>query len=376
MPKTPETTPATPSGISRRSILAMPVAAAGAAALGAPGTRLAFAQGASVTAVMPGVFIPDAARAVITDQTGIALENVPYVSPTDTLAKLLAPGGTGRYDLMISVTEFVRGPVMGASAGSESAMALDMAKIPNAASIAPLFADDVVTRDGRTYLLPLVWGYDSVIYNRDRLDEDSALTQSWGVLFDDAHAGRVALRDDAYQSIMLTALHLGHEDPAAIDATELNEVVDFLIAKKGNFRTLWSAFGEAVNLIASGEVDALYGWISMRAALAGQGHNVANNWPSEGLLVWSQSAFVPADSPNAEAAHEVIDAMLSLDYGQALVGATDYPTTSAAVAESFPPEERARLGLDIVERGVKIVPMGFPENLDRWIEAWGRFKAA
>lgn len=376
MPKKSEQIPANATGMSRRNFLAMPALAAGAAALGAPGARFAFAQGAPVTAVMPGVFIPDAARAVITEQTGIALENVPYVSPTDTLAKLLAPGGTGRYDLMVSVTEFVRGPVMGASAGSESAMALDMSKIPNASSIAPLFADDVVTRDGKTYLLPLVWGYDSVIYNRDRLDEDSALTQSWGVLFDDANAGRVALRDDAYQSIMLTALHLGHENPAAIDDAELNEVIDFLISKKGNFRTLWSAFGEAVNLIASGEVDALYGWISMRAALAGQGHNVGNNWPSEGLLVWSQSAFVPANSPNAEAAHEVINAMLSLEYGQALVGATDYPTTSSAVADSFAPEERARLGLDIVERGVKIVPMGFPESLDRWIEAWGRFKAA
>ncbi len=376
MPRNEQPTRTALSGMSRRSFLTMPAVAAGAAALGLPGARMAFAQGGSVTAVMPGVFIPDAARAVITSQTGIALENVPYVSPTDTLAKLLAPGGSSRYDLMISVTEFVRGPVMGASAGSENAMALDLSKIPNAQSIAPLFADDIVTRDGNTYLLPLVWGYDSVIYNRDRLDEDSAMTQSWGVLFDDTNAGRVALRDDAYQSIMLTALHLGHEDPSAIDQSELNEVISFLISKKRNFRTLWTAFGEAVNLLASGEVDALYGWISMRAALAGQGHNVANNWPSEGLLIWTQAGFIPADSPNADAAHEVINSMLSLEYGRALVETTDYPTTSAEVAESFSAEDQTRLGLDIAERGVKIVPMGFPENLDSWIEAWGRFKAA
>ena len=57
-------------------------------------------------------------------------------------------------------------------------------------------------------------GYDSPIIRIDHIPENDTLTQSWGVLFADKYAGKTALRDDAYQSIMVTGLHLGHKDPA------------------------------------------------------------------------------------------------------------------------------------------------------------------
>src|SRR5215213_2263328 len=93
--------------LSRRALLA------GASTLTVAstfGVGSASAQGKPVTAIMPGVFIPDSVRPLIEGKAGVRVENAPYVSPTDTLAKLLAPGGTSRYDLMISVTPFVRNP--------------------------------------------------------------------------------------------------------------------------------------------------------------------------------------------------------------------------------------------------------------------------
>ena len=81
---------------------------------------------------MPGVIMPKPVRPIVEGSTGVKIENVPYVSPTDTLAKLTSPGGTSRYDLMVSVTNFIKDPVMGEKAGDEYAMALNMGKIPNA----------------------------------------------------------------------------------------------------------------------------------------------------------------------------------------------------------------------------------------------------
>ena len=336
----------------------------------------ALAQSQSVVAIMPGVFIPDAARPIVEEMSGVKVENAPYVSPTDTLAKLMAPGGTSQYDMMISLTKFVKGPALGASDGDERVRALDMSNIPNAEKLMPLFAQDIVTRAGKTYMIPVVWGYDSVIYNADEIPTDDELTQSWSVLFSDKYKGRVAWRDDAHGMIMVAALNQGHPDPVQMDEADLKEITRFLIDRKKNVRTMWTKFGEAVNLVSSGEVWAMYGWIAMRSALQRQGLNVTNNWPTDGLLTWHQSGFVPKDAPNGEAAERVINAMLSKEYGQKLTEVTNYPSTSGEVAALFGPEEQRKLGFDIVDRGVKLYGLDFPVNIDKWVESWNTIKTA
>ena len=335
-----------------------------------------FAQAKKVVAIMPGVFIPDPARPIVEQLSGVTVENAPYVSPTDTLAKLMAPGGTKNYDMMVSLTQFVKGPALGEKDGDERLHALDMSKIPNAQNLMPLFKKDIVTRAGKTYMVPVVWGYDSVIYNADKIPTDDPLTQSWGVLFDDKYKGKVAWRDDAHGMIMAAALHRGHPDPVAMDASDLKDITAYLIDRKKNVRTMWTKFGEAVNLVSSGEVWAMYGWIAMRAVLQKQGLNVTNNWPSDGLLTWNQSGFVPKDSPNAANAESVINAMLSKEYGQKLTEVTNYPSTSAEVAALFSAADKRKLGFDLVDRGVKLYGLNFPANIDKWVESWNIIKTA
>lgn len=361
---------------NRRSFLKGAGAVAGAGALTPLLPGLARAQRPSVVAVMPGVFLPDAARPIAQEQSGARIENAPYVSPTDTLAKLMAPGGTSRYDLMISLTQFVKGTALGAHQGDERVLALDLDLIPNANNLMPMFAKEVVTRGGNTYMIPIVWGYDSVIYNADHVPTDAPETQSWGLLFNDGYAGRIAWRDDAHGMIMTAGLHMGIEDPVNMPDSDLNEVQAFLISKKPLVRTMWSAFGEAVNLMSSGEVWAMYGWIAMRAALQKQGLNVTNNWPSDGLLTWNQAGFVPKDAPNAEAAQRVINAMLSKEFGTVLTRVTNYPSTSQEVVSEFSPEEQRKLGLDLAERDLAVYNMSFPPSMDRWIEVWNTVKSA
>jgi spermidine/putrescine-binding protein len=128
--------------------------------------------------------------------------------------------------------------------------------------------------------------------------------------------------------------------------------------------------------MASGEVWAMYGWIAMRVALQKQGHNVTNNWPKEGLVVWNQSAFIPKDSKKADASHRVINAFLSKEYGVKLTELTNYPSTSEEVAASFSKEEQHKFGFDVEKRDCRIYPLDLPKRLDLWVEAWSKFKAA
>jgi|TARA_B110000116_G_scaffold2064_1_gene1850 spermidine/putrescine-binding protein len=352
------------------------IAGLGGIAVSALPMSTALAQPKKVVAIMPGVFMPKKGRPIVESMSGVKVENAPYVSPTDTLAKLMAPGGTKNYDMMISLTNFVKGPALGAKDGDERLHALDMSKIPNAQKLSPLFKKDIVTRAGKTYMVPIVWGYDSVIYNADKIPTDDPLTQSWGVLFDDKHKGRIAWRDDAHGMIMAAALHKGHPDPVSMDAKDLKEITSYLIDRKKNVRTMWTKFGEAVNLISSGEVDAMYGWIAMRRVLQGKGLNVVNNWPSDGLLFWHQSGFVPKDSPNAANAEAVINAMLSKEFGVTLTEVTNYPSTSEEVVATFSKEQKTKLGLDLADRGVKLYGLDFPVNMDKWVESWNIIKTA
>lgn len=364
------------SGVaSRRQFIAASSAASAAFAAGVPPS--VWAQTAAIRAVMPNVFMPDAARPIIAEQTGgLKVDNLPYVSPTDSLAKLMAPGGTAQYDMMITLTNFVRGPAMGERAGQEKILALDLGAIPNAAKISSAHKDEIITRDGKTFTLPVVWGFESVVYDAAKIPSEDALTQSWELLFSDKYRGKIAWRDDAHGMIYTGALAMGIANPLVMDEKQVREVGKWLVDRKKNVRTMWTKFAEAVNLIASGEVHCMYGWIAMRSALEKQGVKAANNWPREGLPTWTQSAFIPKDSKAAPATHRLINSMLSRDFGRKLTEVTEYPSTSQEVADGYSADYRRKVGFDIVERGVKRVPFNLPMRMDVWVETWNTVKAA
>ena len=186
----------------------------------------------------------------------------------------------------------------------------------------------------------------------------------------------MALRDDACQCIMTAALALGHKEPTAMPLSDLNEVKKFLISKKMNFRALWTKFGEAVNLISSGEVALMYGWMPMRAALLREGIPVGSARPKEGLLFWTHAAFIPKDSSKAALAMEIANTMLSEEYSKALTNASNYgPILSKAMA-SYSPEDQKRLRFDVTDGKTELLPELWPDKMSAWIEAWATFKSA
>jgi spermidine/putrescine-binding protein len=340
------------------------------------GTSLLRAQDRSVIAVMPGVAIPDEARKILETQTGIRMEQVPYLSPTDSVAKLFAPGGTARYDFMATNMYFVRAPLMGRKAGDEKIRPFDMSKIPNAAGMVELFKPEIQSRNGNAYMVPVFWGYDSPLFRTDKIPADDPATKSWGILFDDRFAGHTALRDDAYQALLVAALALGHKDPPTMPVSDLREVQKFLISKKRNIRALWTKFGEAVNLMSSGEVWTMHGWMPMRAALVREGITVLNARPKEGILFWNHAAFIPKDTQKAELAYAITNSMLSEEYGIALTRASNYGPMSAKALATFNDDEKKLFGLDVTGPDTARFTANFPNDMNAWIEAWAGFKSA
>lgn len=361
------------SGWSRRSLLQLLGGSMGAAFTG---QMSALAQEKAIDALMVNSVVSGQLRAIIEGASGVKVKDGPFVSSTDNIAKLMAPGGGTRYDLLIGVSEFSKSPILGAKAGMERVQAYDAAKVPNLKNLSDIARADLVERDGKTYLVPVYWGYDMVIYNKDHVPEADPLTQSWGLLFSEKYAGRIAWYDVPHQMIMVAGLHLGHKAPEKADQSDLAEITKFLIAKKRNIRTMWTTFAQAVNLMASGEVVASYGWIPLRAALQKRKFNVTNNWPTDGLLVWSHGAYIPKESQNGEAAQKVVNAMLTAEYGAALTRETGYLSGSTLATNILSPEEKSAAGYDVRERGIKTYGLKWPTDLNKWVEAWAKVKSA
>ncbi|WP_449256119.1 ABC transporter substrate-binding protein [Bosea sp. (in: a-proteobacteria)] len=363
-----------PSGPSRRMFLRTGAGLGAAAGLGLWGTTAQAA--ASIDVVMVNAAISGPLRGVLEGASGGKINDAPWQSTTDVVSRLTAPGGTGRYDLLIAGSDFVRKPIMGPRPGSELVLPLDTAKMPNFGQVADAFKKDVADRNGKVYMVPVFWGFDSVIYNTEQMPESDPFTQSWAPLFEDKYAGRIAWYDAAHQMIMAAGLHLGNPKPEDLDGKDLDEVVRFLISRKKNIRTIWSTFAQGTNLLATGEVACLYGPIPVRAELQRKGFKITNAWPKEGVLSFAHSAFVPRDSKNLEASQAVINAMLGKDYASQVTKVSGYLSTSNLGSQDFSPEERKRFGYGVLDGSTKHHGLGFPPAIAKWIEGWNRVKSA
>jgi spermidine/putrescine transport system substrate-binding protein len=361
------------AGIDRRRFLK--ASAAGAAASMTSG----FARGQAAPTLeilVANALVSGPLKGILESEAKCKINDAPFQSSTDVVARLVAPGGTSRYNLMMSHSIFSRGPVLGPAAGQEKTAALDLAKIPNFAHVASTFKGDVLERDGKVFGIPVMWGYDTVVYNKDVVPENDPLTQSWGCIFEDKYAGRIGWFDTAHQMLMAAGLYLGKKQPEAMSTAELNEVGKFLIAKKKNVRTLWTSFAQASNLLASGEIVTTFGAIPIRYGLQQKGLPIQGAWCKEGVLSFVQPAYIPKDSSHQDAAHAVINAMLGKSYASQLSTVSGYLSASRLGAQDLSAEDRKRWGYGILDGTTAHYPLRMPPNLQQWIEVWARVKSA
>lgn len=356
--------------IDRRAVLTT----SGIAALTvAMGSKRVFAQpGNTIDVIMPPSALRPEFLALFEQKTGIRVRPAPYVSPTDTMGKLLGSGG--RYDMMVTLSDLVR-PNLQEAVSRKVLTPIDLAKVSNVKDLAGLFRPDVMEVSGKAYSVPVYWGYNPVLYNRKFIKDGDPLTDSYALLLDDKYKGRVAIRDDAHESMHMVALCMGHKEPWLMEPSDIKEVTKFLISKKANFRGLWSKFAEAVQMMASGEVHAMFGWLLMRKTLREQGIDIASNHPKEGLLWWVHAAFLPVGSAKSEESLKWIDFLISEEFGKKLTETAGALSTSQAAKDSFSPEEQKTHGYDALDSG-PMVRLGQPKHLDLWLQAWSEFKAA
>ena len=367
----------TANGIDQKLLIARRTVLKGAAAVAATagfGTS-ARSQTSEVTALMVNAMVGPTLKPIVEEEAKIRLAEGAFMSGTDTVSRLTAPGGA-RYDLMSSSFAFSQPVVMGASSGQERVQAIDTSLIPNMKHINDASKVAIGQRDGKVYMVPHSWGFDSILYNRAVVPDDDAYTQSWSLLFDDKYAGRIGWWDVAHQMLMAAGLYLGHAKPELMDRNQLAEVTKFLVSKKKNVRTFYSTFAQGSNLLSNGEIDVCYGIAPMRNELQKRGFNITGAWPKEGVLSLISTSYIPKDCKNVAGAHAAINAMLSERYSRAVADGSGYLPVTNFGLNDVTPEQRKRFGYGLFDGSVKHYPLAFPSNMNMWIEAWSKVKSS
>ena len=318
-------------------------------------------------------------------------------APSAILNVLIGGGGSATYDV-INIVGGMQKPLV----ENNLVDPIDAAKLPNWGKDSyvqeflkpgsPGF--NFIGYNDKVYGVPTVLQGDSFAY----LPEATGNLDSYGALFDPKWKGYVALEDNYTTAGQKTALYLKKSNLASIanpdDMTpaEIKTVVDFLIDKKkeGQFRTLWSSFEQAVNLLVSKEVKVLDCWEPMVFAAETKGVKAVYARPKEGYLLWAMAAYLIKNPKRSEektkAASELLDFMLGPWYGAKITLLRGYMTNSQAVpyAKSHPEEFPAAQAEKIaaIDAGVKSkFELGgtwqnrWPTHVEAYEDQWARFKA-
>lgn len=186
-------------------------------------------------------------------------------------------------------------------------------ELPTADFFPEVVMADSVTRDGKTYAVTEKFGYNTISYNADKVDE--ADMQSLSTIWTDEYADRIAIYDYYLPVIGLAAIAKGL-NTADLGEGDLDALRDELFAMKSASRSV----GEVVasqTALATGEVDIVVGggeWLT--AVLAEERPELTWTIPQEGAVRWAQSIGVLADSEQTDLATEFVKHVVSPE-GQA-----------------------------------------------------------
>lgn len=210
--------------------------------------------------------------------------NATYVGSNDDFAPKLAAGG-GVYDL-ISPSIDVSGLIIDAGFVEP----IDTSRIEAWEGIYEKFRKEPgINRDGVIYGMPYSWGAIAFMYRNDAFDTPPT---SIAELFDEKHAGKVALWDDK-SAIYVAARLNGDMDIYNLSDEQIAAAKARLVEQKPLVRKYWATAGELVDLFAGGEVYISNTWAGYQSSLlAEKDIQVTEFIPEENAEGWMDSWMI------------------------------------------------------------------------------------
>jgi spermidine/putrescine transport system substrate-binding protein len=224
-----------------------------------------------------------------TKTTGTQVQSILVKSSQETLQKLIT-GGSG-IDVMTDFNGHGGTTYQGGVIAP-----IDPKKVPNLNHLIPFLrtVKNGVVFNGKRYGTFMDWGTDSLAYVNHK--GVGHTVNSIDILWDSSLKGKLAMPSNYFESIYVSALHLGFKKPYALTKAQLDEVKNDLLKQKPLLRTYWNAIGDLKNLFATGEVYAAWSWVPVLQAR--QENNVDIHWvnPKEGQLLFYNTNYMTKEA--------------------------------------------------------------------------------
>ncbi len=261
-----------------------------------------------------------------TEETDITLIYDVFDSNDVLETKMLA--GNSGYDVVVPSGTFLQRQI---AAGAFQK--LDKSQLSNMGNMWDVIADRTSSYDpGNEYSINYMWGTTGIGINVGKVKEvlgEDAPVGSLALIFDPANMEKLAscgvhVLDAADEMIPAALAYLG-EDPDSHDPDVIAKTEPLFTAIAPYIRKFHSS--EYINALANGDICVAVGWSGDilqardRADEAENGVEIAYNAPSEGALMWFDQMAIPADAPNAEAAHKFLNFIMD---AQNMADASNY----------------------------------------------------
>lgn len=167
--------------------------------------------------------------------------------------------------------------------------------------------------DDEFWVVPVVWNGDTIGYRTDLIDEK---LNSYSALWDPKYRGKVGIFNSSLRAPMEVLSTFSHDGSYQLEGTignpskaDIDFAIDFLIERKkeGQFRVLWDDYGQAVELLANGEISLLNAWETIITEVNARGVPAIYAPVVEGYNMWFHGVSISSETPNREAAIEFIN---------------------------------------------------------------------
>jgi spermidine/putrescine transport system substrate-binding protein len=250
---------------------------------------------------------------------------------------------------------------------------IDTSKLANWDKV-PVAYQELGQIDGKQYFLPWDWGFTSILYNTEQVEE----VTSWDVLFDEAYAGHISMWNDGPAAVSVSSYINGWDESNLTDE-QLAQIEQDWIAQKPLNAFYWTA--EYVDLcpaIQDGTVWVAYAWQGCYATALAAGDPVAYANPEEGRNSWVGLYGISADTDSYELALEFLDLKLAETSCGNAVTLFYYGCANADVMAAIEdPVLIEAFGINdpSILESTNFTPLVTEEQRDAWTGMWERVQA-
>ncbi len=199
------------------------------------------------------------------------------------------------------------------------------------------FSDSADVRNdaGDVLFVPASAGPHGLIVNTEAVTG----VDSYADLFDPAYAGSAALESSPLTAVGVTAMALGMDDPMNLSPPEIDEVKNYLLDHRDQFRDFPESDASMANLFKSGEAVIADGGRGTTEAMIRDG--VTAEWiaPEEGVLSWVCGLAITSSAENIDAAYKLINYYASPE-AQAVSGEQGFVAMTPEALPLMAPEYR------------------------------------